>query len=459
MSKRICRLCLAYPSVCFSLLETNLAEMLEALTSIKVNPNDVMSTITCTKCLLNMKLAFNIQQNILKSDEKLKQLALLNNVEVKLEVPDIELDQESAQDINLLKAETETTSLHDSVELLKLCCSNCVICGIVVEGSLLAKHVQEHFTDKQTCDFCNKSFNNIDEYKGHLSHKHKQCKYMNHKCNQCGVTFRYKSLYNVHMNRAHNECKDKNDFESATVFKLGIKSKKVVKLLLEPKLKEMEQGPYTCDICQKQFQFKRQFMSHSHQKKKCPICDAEITKSNLKKHIMNHSSGPQICELCGASLRSLESLRGHLAHTHSTVIYNCEECGKVFRKRYPYLLHKKKHAGEKTHICESCGKAFLTFFYLNKHIKTAHLKLRPFICEYCNKAFSSKFALRTHIRQHTNETPYKCEICGDGFRQNVSLRAHRKSKHNIIEPKTCACSVCGKQFSSDQAVISHMRLH
>lgn len=36
MSKRICRLCLAYPSVCFSLLETNLAEMLEALTSIKV---------------------------------------------------------------------------------------------------------------------------------------------------------------------------------------------------------------------------------------------------------------------------------------------------------------------------------------------------------------------------------------------------------------------------------------
>jgi uncharacterized Zn-finger protein len=115
--------------------------------------------------------------------------------------------------------------------------------------------------------------------------------------------------------------------------------------------------------------------------------------------------------------------------------------------------------GEKTHICESCGKAFLTFFYLNKHIKTAHLKLRPFICEYCNKAFSSKFALRTHIRQHTNETPYKCEICGDGFRQNVSLRAHRKSKHNIIEPKTCACSVCGKQFSSDQAVISHMRLH
>lgn len=101
----------------------------------------------------------------------------------------------------------------------------------------------------------------------------------------------------------------------------------------------------------------------------------------------------------------------------------------------------------------------MTFFYLNKHIKTTHLKLRPFICEYCKKGFSSKFALRTHVRQHTNETPYKCEVCAEGFRQNVSLRAHRKSKHNIIEPKTCACPVCGKLFGSDQAIVSHMRLH
>ncbi|RZB39295.1 hypothetical protein BDFB_006418 [Asbolus verrucosus] len=419
MSKRICRLCLAYPSVCFSLLEKNISEMLEALTSIKVNPNDVMSTITCMKCLLNMKLAFNIQQNILKADEKLKEVSLLNNVEVKLEVSDLELNHETAAEL-LFK--------------MKLCCSSCIICGANVDRNLLTKHVQEHLSDKQACDFCSKSFSNIEEYKRHISHKHKHCRHVNHKCEQCGATFRYKSLYKIHTSQAHIKCDDK-------------------------KLKELDRGPFTCDICQKQFQFKKQLMSHSHQKKKCPICDAEITKTNLKKHVMNHSSGPQICELCGASLRSLESLRGHLAHTHSTVIYNCEECGKVFRKRYPYLLHKKKHAGEKAHICESCGKAFLTFFYLNKHIKTAHLKLRPFICEYCHKAFSSKFALRTHIRQHTNETPYKCEICGDGFRQNVSLRAHRKSKHNIIEPKTCACPVCGKQFGSDQAIISHMRLH
>ncbi|XP_044255985.1 zinc finger protein 77-like isoform X2 [Tribolium madens] len=403
MSKRICRLCLAHPSVCYSLLEGSLSDMLETLTSIKVDASD-------------------ISPNFIKSDEKLKELAILNNVEVKLEVSEVDLVQESTQEMNLIQVGAEIDSL---------CLSYCIICGDNVAEKTLAKHMREHFAKEQICDICDESFIDLEEYKSHINLKHPQT---SHKCPYCDTSFRYKNLYNIHLSQAHKTFDKKRETNDPG-------------------------GPFTCDVCQKQFTCKRKFKSHSHQRKKCPICDAEITKSNFSKHIMNHSSGPQICELCGATLRSLESLRGHLSHTHSSEIYNCNECGKVFHKRYAYRLHMKKHAGEKTHICESCGKTFLTLFYLNKHVKTAHLKLRPYICKYCNKAFSSKFAMRTHVRQHTNETPYKCEVCGDGFRQNVSLRAHRKSKHNIIEPKNCACTVCGKLFGSEQAIISHMRLH
>ncbi|XP_008192073.1 zinc finger protein 112 isoform X2 [Tribolium castaneum] len=399
MSRRVCRLCLASPSVCYSLLEDNLSEMLEALTSIKVDSTDV-SPISCLKCLLNMKLAFNIQQKFLRSDEKLKEFAILNNVEVKLEV-----EEELLLEMNSINVGAETDS----------CPSSCIVCGNKVDEKLLAKHIQQHF----------------DKYKSHIHVNHPQT---SHKCLHCGASFRYKSLYNVHLSQAHKTCRKR------------------------PK-REASLGPFTCKECEKQFTCKRKFNSHTHRRKKCPICGAQITISNFRKHTLNHSSGPQICELCGATLSNLESLRGHLTYTHSSQIFNCDKCGKVFHKRYTYQLHLKKHAGEKSHVCETCGKAFFTMYYLNKHVKTAHLKLRPYICQFCKKAFSSRFALRTHERQHTNETPYKCEVCGEGFRQNVSLRAHRKSKHNIIEPKNCACPVCGKLFGSEQAILSHMRLH
>ncbi|CAH1232248.1 unnamed protein product [Diabrotica balteata] len=76
-----------------------------------------------------------------------------------------------------------------------------------------------------------------------------------------------------------------------------------------------------------------------------------------------------------------------------------------------------------------------------------HQKLRPFECEQCQRKFSSKFALRTHERQHTQDMPFTCNICGQSFRQKVSLKGHRKTVHNIEEPLTCACEVCGKWFS------------
>lgn len=417
-----------------------------------------------------------MQQTILKSDEKLREM-LFSNIDVKNEkVVVVDEPTTVLLKTELDDADVDDASSHDDVISsasdnikyeLKLCDSKCIVCGLKIEDGLLTVHMQEHFQAEQICDICGVLCDNVKAFRTHLLENHE---IVLHKCGKCNLTFQYKSLYNIHMDKAHPDnysklllASDNNDLLSPSssvndddivpsskemknkIVKLGIRSKKAINYLIssDPTTKFDE---YKCNP--------------ASLKKACPICNAQITSGNLKKHMSNHTSGPQICEICGATLRSYESLRGHMFYSHKSRSYTCDQCGKKFTKKYPFELHKRKeHTGEKSHVCDTCGKSFFTLYYLNKHIKMTHLKLRPYVCKYCKRGFSSRFALKTHERQHTNEAPYKCEICGDGFRQNVSLRAHRKSKHNIIEATPCICKVCGKAFGCDQAIKSHMRLH
>ncbi|CAH1974081.1 unnamed protein product [Acanthoscelides obtectus] len=219
---------------------------------------------------------------------------------------------------------------------------------------------------------------------------------------------------------------------------------------------------HDCKECGKCFFTEAKFLTHIkiHQRVKCPICEREVGRQNYYTHYKMHSASQLVCHLCGAVVKNISSFRGHLYYTHSQRSLPCEHCGKVFKKKYALTLHtKKEHTGERNHVCEVCGKRFVTGHRLNKHTEMKHLKLRKHVCRFCNKALSSKHALKTHERQHTNDNPYKCEVCGEGFRQNVSLRWHRKSKHNIVEEKKVECKECGKMFETEWAVKSHARVH
>ncbi|KAJ8944870.1 hypothetical protein NQ314_009360 [Rhamnusium bicolor] len=71
---KLCRLCLTQPLVSYSLLDKNGASILESLTSIKISKEDNLPKRACLKCWLNIKLAYQIQQNILEADKKLRSL-------------------------------------------------------------------------------------------------------------------------------------------------------------------------------------------------------------------------------------------------------------------------------------------------------------------------------------------------------------------------------------------------
>ena len=89
--------------------------------------------------------------------------------------------------------------------------------------------------------------------------------------------------------------------------------------------------------------------------------------------------------------------------------------------------------------CEKCGKRFTVQCNLNQHIKSIHIKDKPFKCKHCKLGFIRKDKLREHERIHTGERPYQCNYCKQKFARKSSLNKHIKTH---IGFKCRYCKVC-----------------
>ncbi|TCD70820.1 hypothetical protein EIP91_001510 [Steccherinum ochraceum] len=75
-------------------------------------------------------------------------------------------------------------------------------------------------------------------------------------------------------------------------------------------------------------------------------------------------------------------------------------------------------------ICSYHSKKHL----VKRHIESVHLHIKTLICKTCGKAFSQQTNLNTHMNTHTGDMPHKCLYDGCEKRFGDPARRHRHMK-------------------------------
>ena len=64
------------------------------------------------------------------------------------------------------------------------------------------------------------------------------------------------------------------------------------------------------------------------------------------------------------------------------------------------------------HVCKECGSAFAKEFYLRRHTKSIHFKIKDAKCNLCHYTASTEDEVRKHMRNiHVTNKRITCDLC------------------------------------------------
>ncbi|KAF5902744.1 zinc finger and BTB domain-containing protein 40 isoform X1, partial [Clarias magur] len=230
---------------------------------------------------------------------------------------------------------------------------------------------------------------------------------------------------------------------------------------------------YSCQWCNKSFDFKCRLLKH---KKQCAFCPERAQRCGecsalfpsvtaLQQHRAEAHGGspakrkkvePVTCELCGKVFKHPSGLLYHRRTEHlEERPYACEECGAKFAANSSLKNHMRLHTGEKPYHCKHCDMSFAVAAALSYHTKKKHSEGKMYSCQYCSATFAQSIELTRHVRTHTGDKPYVCRECGKGFKQANGLSMHLQTFHNISDPHDC--QKCRVSFSCLEKLREHIQ--
>lgn len=163
----------------------------------------------------------------------------------------------------------------------------------------------------------------------------------------------------------------------------------------------------------------------------CQFCNKSST--NLGPHLRRHiQENPFFCPICPKEFPYSRDLKSHLntPNVHkSDANHICKVCGDGYDTLAGLKAHVKSHSQERPNQCKQCGKGFVTGQDLYRHVRDVHEKL--FKCNLCKRRFGSPADLEKHVSAHTMEKPFKCEICLKQFSRQDNMRRHVAIYHTV----------------------------
>lgn len=109
--------------------------------------------------------------------------------------------------------------------------------------------------------------------------------------------------------------------------------------------------------------------------------------------------------------------------------FTCKLCKRSFGYKHVLENHMRTHTG-KFMFCRVCLIVVISYLFLKFIYICCVSGEKPYGCKECGKRFTRDHHLKTHIRLHTGERPFCCKRCDRTFVQVANLRRHERKCKN-----------------------------
>ncbi|XP_045781735.1 zinc finger protein 888-like isoform X6 [Maniola jurtina] len=190
----------------------------------------------------------------------------------------------------------------------------------------------------------------------------------------------------------------------------------------------------------------------------CCLCPEVFHNMKLLMQHMNVHYRNFICTICGAGfVNSFRLNRHETTHGKKKSSFPCKHCGMIFpaesKKKAHVNTEHKGIAGDS--VCQICKARFKNYYQKTRHMMQEH-KVEGIKCDKCDKKFNLKSNLMLHIRSvHLKERPYECSVCSMGFFIKRHMLGHYMATHT--NERKFKCDVCGKAYATQNSRRKHMK--
>ncbi|CAG5032864.1 unnamed protein product [Parnassius apollo] len=311
----------------------------------------------------------------------------------------------------------------------------------VIEDALYLK-MRPH-----VCTICNKRYKRRDHLKVHsITHLKKK-----KVCSECGKAFHTEDQLLTHINLVHMKTYSmEGDHEGISRLKIMLGDKVDVRMLsdgtdlLVPRMKQRDDRPHVCRICNRKFKRKQHLKVHGNVHMRlsqptiwCSLCNEGFYTNS---HFEQHQCTPWETNTDGAA--------------DDEQVYNVPQEAKkenICSQDYVEVIddsnpeesdvgHDQLEQEEQLGPLEQLGQ-FEQLEQLEQLEQFEDMQepdfpvpRRVYVCKYCTKPFKRKDHFKIHLHIHTGVKSFFCEVCGKGFYRKDHLQKHTLV-HNKVKPK------------------------